>query len=377
MSPDSEMHELMAERGNVHLKLGELDEAERCYRLVLQSAPRHRNALVNLGFVLKELRRFPESVDFIERALDVSPDDADANYLRATLYQAGGKSAQAAIHLEKAVIRRPEFEFAYRELVIALFQLGRIADAIRWCDRALERLPDSAELHFYRSNLHKHAHATDEAIASARMALKLRPGLFAARSSLAQLLTNALQETSGLDGTAQRVQRIAAGYSDLGIAYLSSSELTAAQEAFEKALALAPQVAEYHYNLGTVLRYHEDVEEAIASFDRAIALDGDHAPARWRRVWCTLRHSQSLSRLQRTQESKSSLAWKNSRAGRMALSSGRAVRRFQCSFLFELSGTGQSPVFERYGALCAGPWNTGPTGTAPLRQSSLLRIRAA
>ena len=74
-----------------------------------------------------------------------------ANYLRATLYQAGGKSAQAAIHLEKAVIRRPEFEFAYRELVIAL-SMGRIADAICWCDRALERLPDSAELHFYRRN---------------------------------------------------------------------------------------------------------------------------------------------------------------------------------------------------------------------------------
>ena len=354
MSPDSEMHELMAERGNVHLKLGELDEAERCYRLVLQSAPRHRNALVNLGFVLKELRRFPESVDFIERALDVSPDDADANYLRATLYQAGGKSAQAAIHLEKAVIRRPEFEFAYRELVIALFQLGRIADAIRWCDRALERLPDSAELHFYRSNLHKHAHATDEAIASARMALKLRPGLFAARSSLAQLLTNALQETSGLDGTAQRVQRIAAGYSDLGIAYLSSSELTAAQEAFEKALALAPQVAEYHYNLGTVLRYHEDVEEAIASFDRAIALDGDHAPARWAK---SLVHAapfpKSLAAAAHARIEVIAGLEEFSRWSNGLELQGEQFVGFSAPFYLSYQEQDNRPVFERYGALCA------------------------
>ena len=140
--PGLKPHEPIMERGDTHLKLGELDEAERCYRLVLESDPVHRNALVNLGFVLKELNRFPESAEFIERALRVAPDDADAHYLRAALHQAGGNLAQAAVHLEKAVTHRLEFEFAYRELVVVLFQTGRIEEATRWCDLALERSPE-------------------------------------------------------------------------------------------------------------------------------------------------------------------------------------------------------------------------------------------
>ena len=270
--PDPNSHELIKERGDAHLKRGELGEAERWYRLVLESDPQHRHALINLGFVLKELGRLRESAEFIDRALRVASDDADAHYLRASLHQAEGNLDQAAIHLERAVSLRPAFEIAYRELVIALFRTRGAADATRWCDHALERIPNSAELHFYRSNLYKHANATGAAIASARTALKLNPGLLAARSSLCDLLASCSLER-GLE--------IAAGYADLGLAYLWSLEFVAARAAFEQALVLAPGVAEYHYNLGTVLHVQQEVEAAISSFDRAIALDPDHARARW------------------------------------------------------------------------------------------------
>ncbi len=73
-----------------------------------------------------------------------------------------------------------------------------------------------------------------------------------------------------------------------------------------------------------------------------------------RRVWCTLRHSQSLSRLQRTQESKSSLAWKNSRAGRNGLElQGEPSVGFSAPFYLSYQEQDNRPVFERYGALCA------------------------
>lgn len=286
--PDSKSRQLAKQRCDAHLKLGELDQAERCYRLVLESDPLNRNALISLGFVLKELGRFAESIELIDRVLRVGPDDADAHYLRATLHQASGNLARAAFHLEKAVTLRPEFELAYRDLVVALFQTGCAGDARRWCERALERIPNSAELHFYRSNLHKHANATDAAIASARTALQLRPGLFAARTSLGNLLLKASEEAripgeenAGLDRKLQRGQEIAAGFADLGLAYLWSSEFVAAEAAFNQALALAPNVADYHLNLATVLRDQQEVTAAAASLDRAIALDPDSVRARW------------------------------------------------------------------------------------------------
>jgi protein O-GlcNAc transferase len=343
--PDPKALELIKERGDAHLKLGELGEAERWYRLVLESDPLHRHALINLGFVLKELGRFPESAEFIDRALRVASDDADAHYLRASLHQAEGNLDQAAIHLERAVTLRPAFEIAYRELVIALFRTRGAGDATRWCDHALERIPNSAELHFYRSNLYKHANATGAAIASARTALKLNPGLLAARSSLSDLLVSC---------SGQRGQEIAAGYADLGLAYLSSLEFVAARAAFEQALALAPRVAEYHYNLGTVLHVQQDVEAAISSFDRAIALDPDHARARW---------AKSLAYASPFPESTAAAA--RARIEIMAglqefsrWSDGRDLRGehfvgFNSPFYLTYQEQDNRAIFERYGCLCA------------------------
>jgi protein O-GlcNAc transferase len=337
-------HEDIKERGDAHLKRGELREAERCYRLVLASDPLHRDALTNLGFVLKELGRFRESAEFIDRALRVSSEDADAHYLRASLHQAEGSLDQAAIHLERAVTLRPAFEIAYRELVIALFQSRRAEDAARWCDRGLEMIPNSAELHFFRSNLHKHANATGGAIASARAALKLNPRLLAARSSLSDLLASCREE---------RGQDIAAGYADLGLAYLSSLEFVAARAAFERAVALAPEAAEHHYNLGTVLQVQQEVEAATLSFDRAIALDPDGAPARW---------AKSLAYASPFPESPA--AAERSRIEIMAglqefssWSDGRELRGehfvgFSSPFYLSYQERDNRPIFERYGSLC-------------------------
>jgi protein O-GlcNAc transferase len=352
-SANSMSREPVLERGNAYLKLGKLDEAERCYRLVLESDPRNRNTLVNLGFALMELRRFPEAVEFIDRALNAAPDDADAHYIRATLHQAGGHLADAVFHLERAVTIRPEFEIAYRELVVALFQLDHVEDATRWCDRALKIIPNSAELHFYRSNLHKRSNATDAAIASARAALKLRPGLFAARSSLNELLLK-VSQNAGLDGDLQRVQEIAAGYADLGLSYLSFAEFPAAQGAFESALALAPQVAEHHYNLGTVLCIQQEVRKAAASFDRAINIDPEYARARWAK--CLMHASPfpespaaaEYARIEIIAGLEEFSRWSDGRNLQ-----GEQLVGFNAPFHLSYQELDNRPVFELYGSLCS------------------------
>src|SRR5262245_49369150 len=69
--------ELVAERGHVHLRLGEFKEAEECYRRVLAAEPLRSDVLINLGFVLKELSRPSESATLLDRALSASPENAD------------------------------------------------------------------------------------------------------------------------------------------------------------------------------------------------------------------------------------------------------------------------------------------------------------
>jgi protein O-GlcNAc transferase len=356
---DLKSQELIKERGDAHLKRGELDQAEGCYRSVLKSVPLHRDALINLSFVLKELGRLPESIEFIDRALSIASDDADAHYLRATLHQVEGNFSLAVIHFERAATLRPEFEIAHPELVTTLFQTHRAEDAIRWCDHALERLPNSAELHFYRSNLHKHAGATDAAIASARTALKLQPGLLVARTSLSELLekTSLIHPFAGEydkgNGESLPSQDLAEAYDDLGLAYLWSSEFVAARSAFETALTLAPQVAEYHYNLGTVLRVQEDVGEAIASFDRAIALEPEHARARWAKSLAYASPFPDSAASAESARIKIMLGLEEfSRWSHGRVLQGEHIVGFNSPFYLSYQEQDNRPIFERYGSLC-------------------------
>lgn len=53
-----------------------------------------------------------------------------------------------------------------------------------------------------------------------------------------------------------------------------------AQAAFEQAIAIAPDFAIAHYNLGMALKAQKLWTQAIAAYERAIALDPDYAPAR-------------------------------------------------------------------------------------------------
>lgn len=356
---DQEALSAAKKRANVHLKLGELREAEQCLRQVLASEPRDGSALVNLGFTLKELGRARESAEIIDRALDVAPEDADAHYIRGQLHKADRELQRAIIHFERAVAIRSDLEFAYRDLIVCLFQSGRVSEATRWCDRALDKLPDAGELHFYRSNLHKHAHATSAAIASAIKALQLRPGLLAARASLAELLQKAEQEC-GLarenDNESEDHHRrgIAAGYATLGRVYMPSGEFLVARSALERATTLSPRTSEYHYELGSAYRNLQEIDAAAASFDRAIALDPDDARPRWAK---SLLHASAFpaSRVA-AEQARTDIVAELEAFGNWAHGRDLHGRQFDGQhslFFLSYQELDNRRVFEHYGSLCA------------------------
>ncbi len=97
--------------GNSHREENRLEEAVRCYRESLAVAegghgdePRRRpvNAdapeevqkiLVNLAVALKDLRRFPEALECLERVLAENPDLAEARFDRSLIWLAQGQFA--------------------------------------------------------------------------------------------------------------------------------------------------------------------------------------------------------------------------------------------------------------------------------------------
>lgn len=312
-------------RGDSFLKEGRLDEAERYYRAALQANPTYGDALINLGFVLKEQGRLSDARAILVRAAEEVPDDADAQYVLAAVCLGLGDAAGASPHFEKAIALRPDFEVAYRDVTVALFQENRIDDAIGYCEQGLSLFPDSAELHFYRSNLFRHATMFEAALGSCRRALALQPDFLAARKSMSRLLvsTDRVEEAiesyrleASLDPgnadphhqagmlliRAERLQEANVQFreavalaperadllEELGLVQHKVLQLDDAEATFRRAISLWPESSNYHYYLGAVLEDAERRKDAAASYQRAVDLDGRNVLARWSKVMVSL-----------------------------------------------------------------------------------------
>ncbi|MGB6308835.1 MAG: tetratricopeptide repeat protein [Steroidobacteraceae bacterium] len=313
-------------QGDEHVKAGRYADAERCYRQVMESDAHYPGALVMLGFVLREQGRTDEAREVLERAVRIAAEDADSHYLLASVLEASGPREVEILQLQKAIDLRPDFEIARRQLIIALFKSDRCAEATELCEESIAILPDSGELHFYRSNLHLKAGEKASAIASCKRALSLNPALITAQQSLSRLLFDTEQldqaevsyrreieltpehfgpyhqlgvvlslmarHTEAIEAFKRAISlnpNSSASYISLSAAYIdfddTSEECLALSQAnLEKAVALEPQSSELHCSLGFGYWRGAQLDRAMASFDRAIELNPGNVKARWARV---------------------------------------------------------------------------------------------
>lgn len=101
--------------GDEHFKAGRPKEAEESYLGMLQIDPEYVPALLRLGLVCNDARRFDE----------------------------------AAMHLRRAAARQPDNPYAHEELAEALYGLNRYEEAAASADRALKLSPDSPGAHYF------------------------------------------------------------------------------------------------------------------------------------------------------------------------------------------------------------------------------------
>ena len=128
---------------------GDLTEAARLYRLVLQAEGERFEALHNLGHVLVQQGLPSEAVGYFNRALAQRPSAAEThNMLGAALRQLG-RPEEAVAHYEQALALRPAYPQARHDLGRTLHALGRTDAARRSLEAAVALAPRRGE--YYRS----------------------------------------------------------------------------------------------------------------------------------------------------------------------------------------------------------------------------------
>ncbi|KAA0083844.1 O-linked N-acetylglucosamine transferase, SPINDLY family protein [Trinickia soli] len=251
----------LVEDGLVHHRSGRLQEARARYEAALVRMPRHADAWHLRGVVAMQESRYADALDWISRAIEISPQAVYFDNLGCAL-RSWGKLAAAVESHEQAVALDPNHFRAHNNIGMALLDMRLPAAAAASFRKCLAINPDFAEAHSNLGNVLRELGEADAAADHCRRAIALQPDCGQAYNNLG----NALKTQNKLaDAAACYLQarsllphepQVAL---NLGIVLRETGEHKAAIEAFRQALALRPSWGEAWSNLLFTLSFAQDV----------------------------------------------------------------------------------------------------------------------
>lgn len=305
-------------------KAGNLPEAERLYRAILQAQPSHAVANHNLASLAVGVGKVAEALPYFEAALRAAPRQ-EATWLsyvaalancgrladaRRALGQAraAGVAAQSLDAQEERLPREPSaaeigtlkaaFEarsfidleraarplteaypqsaLAWKALGLALVATERAEEALPVLERSIALKADDAEVHAYQADAFRRLGRAARAEASYKQAIALQPGVGGPHFELGKLLF-ARDRFDEAEGHFRRAIEGKPAHADahscLGTTLRQLGRIDEAEGCFRRAQSLDPDNTIHPYNLGNLLRDADRMEDAEAPYRRALALD--------------------------------------------------------------------------------------------------------
>lgn len=287
-----------------HHHAGQLHEAERLYRAILEAQPDNASANHNLGVLAGQAGKHTASLQHFRSALLANPTEEHyvLSYAQA-LFSAGqpktalkiletavqrGLSTPATQTLKKtiedAILDGTALEKGPSPTEInqlsALSNAGRHAELENQCRRLIEQYPGSGVAwKFLGISFQTQG---KNGLRAMKMATELLPD----DDDSHFCLGNALMDQGQLDGAVSSYQRTleinpsyAEAHFNLGNALIGLGKHETAIAAYRRATEIAPNDPEMHNNLGNALQSLGDPEAAATCFRRALEIRPDYAEA--------------------------------------------------------------------------------------------------
>jgi tetratricopeptide (TPR) repeat protein len=214
-------------------KAGNLVQAERGYRQILDTDPRHAQALYCLGQLATSQGKHGAAKRLFTALTEVRPQSEKAWAWLARALEARGRLAEAADAYRTIIRISPESATANNKLGNLLFKLRRFDEAVTAFGRAVELKPDYLEADVNRANT-----------------------LF----MLGQLPADTLAHYSAMNAA-------------LGDKASKNGASAFAAYCYRQAIAMKSDLVGAHYGLGQVLHAQGEADNARQSFQRAAEID--------------------------------------------------------------------------------------------------------
>jgi tetratricopeptide (TPR) repeat protein len=141
-------------RGDENRPLGQSDfearkvlsynEEAKVLQSVLKDDPENLAALIKLGNLSMDMKRFPEAIDAYSKALEIDPANVDVRVDMGTCYRNSGRPDVALEEYGKALAYNPKHANAHLNTgVVFLYDFGKKDEAIAAFEKFLEAAPNA------------------------------------------------------------------------------------------------------------------------------------------------------------------------------------------------------------------------------------------
>jgi tetratricopeptide (TPR) repeat protein len=276
-----------------------------------------------LGVMYADSGNFPNAIETLKQLTADHPDSAGAHFALGTVYAQQGKSpsSDAIAEYREAVRLDPNLAAATLALGRALLEQKNYSDALPVLQEHIEHQPKDAQGYHFEALALEGLDQWDKGGEALLKAARLQPGDYEIRKDLALALVHAGRTGDAIHEfeAAEKIspqepephQRLALLYGTVGAAdlanaenakyaklagqdqqkaeagklndqankYLAAGNARAAADTYRKALRLAPDDAQMHYNLSIALERLGDGTGEVQELERAVHLDPNLAVA--------------------------------------------------------------------------------------------------
>ena len=230
------------------LRVRNLPHAAFVYQFILEHSPRHTESLHGLGLIAFQKNDLSEALDFLNQALDISPDKAVLYCDRGRVFLKQQEFVTAIKNFDLALFLNNSYIDAYANRGIALEGVGLTALALENYEKAISLDPSFASAWYNRGNIFKTQGGFEIATRCYLVATELNPSFWEA-------------------------------FTNLGLSWFALKRFDLALQAYDQALLLMPNLAVIHYNRANACRTMGDTVQANKGYDVAIELNPTFAAA--------------------------------------------------------------------------------------------------
>ncbi len=293
--------------GDVLHQQGKLDAAIACYQKVLQLQPGNVNTAEKLSSLIAQKQRETADSNFIEletessaQPLSVNKDEgyglqpssinlspAPTNQNLNTPFTNPDEVSEQVTSLNVPdngqVANYQEVE-PYKRLAEECLVQGKIKEAIAICQQALKIRPDFIHAYVTLGNALQAGGKIEAAIRSYSQALELQPNFAEVRANIGSMYFKMGRLEEAIAHYLQAIALspdLAGAHWNLGKVYHKHGDIQAAIACFQRTSELNPQLvgADFHFNLANRLFAEGKRDEAIESYEKALAIKPDWAEA--------------------------------------------------------------------------------------------------